>query len=71
MVLKITSDVAFSSSWDWACAINKIEMAVGAADCRTKASLIMFGTRRSKHILNIKEGRPINLTNKLFLIEFT
>ena len=30
-VLKITSDVAFSSSWDWACEISKIEMAVGAA----------------------------------------
>ena len=71
IVLKTTREVASSSylevDWD----ISKIDIAVGAADWSTKASLMTLGNLITVEMINIMVGNPTNLIIKAFFIYFT
>ena len=70
IVLKTTREVASSSylevDWD----ISKIDIAVGAADWSTKASLMTLGNLINVEMINIMVGNPTNLMIKAFFIYF-
>ena len=64
IVLKTTREVASFSSLEAAWEINKIDIAVGAAACSTKASRMTLGNLITEEMINIITGNPTSFMIK-------
>ena len=69
IVLKTTREVASFSSLEAAWEINKIDIAVGAAACSTKASRMTLGNLIAEEMINIMTGNPTSFMINAFFID--
>jgi len=69
IVLKTTREVASFSSLEAAWDINRIDIAVGAAACSTKASRMTLGNLMAVEMINIMTGNPTSFMINAFFMD--